>query len=334
MELTHYLNILEQDGLAARIQESARRRAARFFTPAHGLINKKFFADVAEDALPDNFLVAHKERVLATKPPAKQPETDPSFDGAYHLVDDRRLERILREGSFKRLDEHGNGAVSTGRLERKMGLAGLFCTYKYSYDGYSHDDITNVVVFGRQVIYAPDTLCLKTECSFNMIFGMDEEVQSDGSFHDEFLEGRELDDLSGKEVRNFTADDKARFTLHCVAYALSSIEHPDEMAYWEHRMGCKTASELVVNDPKLLAPQMILVEDEPEFFYETQQAAGNGFSGVPIVEDAHVRRAMRKHCQTPPQPLPTNRERDWYREQFVEGVNRKIISLEEYRFQE
>ncbi len=334
MTLTPYLAILEQDGLDQQIRASARNKAARFHSPAHDSLCKQFFADVVEEALPDSFLVAYAPHALELGVPAQKPETDPSFDGVYHIINDRRLCQILEAGSFRRLDEHDKGAVSTGRLERKMGLAGVYCTYKRIYKLYAWggEDITNVVVFDRSIIYTAGTICLKTECSFTSVFGLDEELYrlgvEAGCFHNDFLEERELDSLMGKKAKDFTPDDVAQFTLHCLAHALSIIQHPDEMVYWESR--CETASELVVNNPEQLLPRMILVDEEPEYFRDTQRAAQNRLSHVSVIAYRTVENAVRRIRGGPPAKLgrlTAEQERNWYYHQFVEGVNKGTIPL-------
>ncbi len=212
----------------------------------------------------------------------------------YHLLDDRRLMTVIREGKFSRLDQHKKGRESTSELEEWVCGGGIYCTFGtewFSYDMGTGD--YNLVVFPRSHLDDNKTVCLSSEISSVSILLNDGELSKTPS-KDPL--GRILSELGyknlfGKKPADYSKKDLVKYVTAAMISLVDNVIAPEEVLGNPGAMGI----EVVLNDVEKLTPQVIIVTEEPGYFLDEARAQGNCFSNVPYVSQANVDRAVQEH---------------------------------------
>src|SRR3989344_6723727 len=336
-----FLEFLREEGIYNKIDTSVKRR---FASERPNLMNihsiKEFIYKPIDLSLPDDFLVLYKEKINYLR---LEPEVvirpDMKDQSLYHLTTDRSLLQIIKDGHFKDLSDNNQEGIGTGRFERKLGLKGIFCTYAKVYDcpNPETDNDSNLIVFPKALLDDHSTICLRNELSLSMAFGFGSSTDFD-KLDRRYLNLLGLKHLSKKYINNFTSKEFSLYLISGLAYAISFVESSDLCKYNVLKHGRSTpvqSDEVVINDVNKLYPQLIIVKEEPEHFIEQAKACNSRFKDVPFVENNCLELAVSSIGKKLPLEKDSLRYKDQpvncLRELFVEGVNRGLIDVEQYR---
>ncbi|HCY36205.1 MAG: hypothetical protein DKM50_00980 [Candidatus Margulisiibacteriota bacterium] len=292
------------------------------------------------DLLPDNFIFKVKDKVLATKNPYFTPEEIDDIkkndlygfienQSLYHKMPDERLLSVIRDNGFKCIIDHDKGAMNTGSFEIKQGLQGIFTVYGGEYFDSS---MNNLVVFPQELLFENDTVCTIWSNMF------------DGNFTD--VDGESLEELPtlailkiiapdyGQKVKKLIADipnkDFVCAMIGGLVRCLSNIISPQEAQY-NHGFG-----EIVINPQKTKLPEMIIVEDEPEYFLDEAVALNSPFQNVPMIRDDNVKAAIDALDKKTKGGFlkDSNQESmsiEKYRQLFILAVRKGMIDINEWK---
>ncbi|MFC1615559.1 hypothetical protein ACFL21_00310 [Patescibacteria group bacterium] len=314
-DLLKYFNILEKNGILQRIKEIAEQNPIKDkkfkFTNQNGYstdnydVVKEYLMELVQKIIPENFLQSinmELQKLQNFNLPEVSPEE--KNQSLYHLLDDERLLSIVKEG-FKSLKEHPKGAKSTGRLEQALGLNGIFFCFGECYEWFDIIGESNLVVYPFELACKKDSVNIHAELSYEIVF-----ADNSGELLN-LLDSLNIDFRYERNPKTITPVEFIAIIALGLTRALTQIVTPDHL---EERVGY----EICVNPKHLHLPQMIIVEDEPEYFYEEAEAFGSEFTKVPIISDENVKLALEQTTEK------SDAEDD--RSKFVELVNRGFIN--------
>ena len=280
-ELLPYFRILRREGIDLRLYQALSATACE----SRGL--KEYIIEILQSILPKNFIQSLNQELRSMSKFEPQSPTGAINQSLYHLANDSRMLQIVREG-FRNLDDHGKGSESTGRIEQALGLNGIYFTYGRPYSGMDYIEVDNLAVFPADRMFEVDSVCVHGELSYGTVFG------PDGPVFDDY--GKELGvDEVGKDTkaRKLSKTQLINYVTLGVTEILSQITTPDR-AIWaaENCKGQQTFNEVCIDANKLKLPQMIIVKEEPEYFFEEAVAKNPAFANVPFLDDESVHDAL------------------------------------------
>jgi len=310
-ELLKYADFLEQKNLIDAIFTVVKKNPyykCNYQSLCHqDEKRKRYFTFLVSKILPPDFLQSVNAELVRLQEESLSPDRqslEESNQSLYHITDDSRLLRIIREG-FKKLDEHNFGVKSTGELEKAFGLNGIFCTFGKQYEHVRGE--LNLIVLPLNLLDKPDTICLEVECSYDLVFG-----EYGPLFEQLLINSGEMERICAKRVGQLSVEELSTLLVLGLINAFSRVISPNELV-----PTYETAQEICLNPATIGRPQMIIVEEEPEYFYEEALAAGTDFVNVPMISDEQVITALSQHGFEYQQYCE--------REKFVEMVNRGVI---------
>ena len=273
-----FVKVLQEKKLDSKLWQALNA------VPCMGNDLKGYVVKILRLIMPENFIPSLNLKLRAFDSSGTEALQQKGDQSLYHLADDDRMLRVMREG-FKNLDEHGLDPRSTGRVEQVLGLNGVFFTYGREYEhGYSKEGTRNLVVFPAEAMHEDDSICIHGELSYGVNFGLDT------SFFQELQEYYDFESMFEKRAKVLSKEQLFQLVFLGLVSVLSKVISPQQViSKVEEGDYC----EICVDAKKLRQPQMVIAEDEPEFFYEEAQASGSPYAEVPFISDESVRSALK-----------------------------------------
>lgn len=281
--------------------------------------------------VPQNFLTDNIKELHALRRelmPPVEVERDPHVHSLFHGTSDQSTLRILTRG-FQKLDEHGKSNVGTGALEQHLGLDGAFMSYGDRYhliddkaaddDNSDTDDANQFVFSAADVIEQPGTVSIRHEASFAYLSDLEHF-------------GYALADIQDASIHemNHQMRDRTRATAMLARLLCDFVVLPDEMQPYADTYD--DPFEVCAKPESLGTPQMLIVSEEPEYFYDEAVEHRPDFAAqVPIVTHDRIHKALMAFPPENDPPALKGAKMSFYG-RFVYYVNAGKIDLEEVRY--
>ncbi|MBW2968368.1 hypothetical protein KY362_07855 [Candidatus Woesearchaeota archaeon] len=325
--------VMDELGISERLTQAVKetydQRYCQPEVPRNSRTIGRYFYRILTEVLPDSFLTLHKERLAeVNSEPYKRQFTHwirkPAHKGdksIYHKLPDKRVMEVIKNGGFDISNSKPAERTSTSNLERKLSGQGIYCTATEEYDHLTQTPHEAIFVFPAEYIERPSTLCLDVEVSPSLVFGFDGagDFQVESRNIEIILESLGHEYLKWKDEEEWTLGETIFFAKCAVANAMGFVISPEALLQYP-------SDTEVVLERKDLMPDMLLVEEEPEYYLDEMQ--GGWLAHVPVVEQSRIVDAVHEAYG------PDFAEKKYdstYRAKFVEGVKSGKIDIDKYK---
>ncbi len=312
--ITAYFKFLEDKGVIDAISRYMSDHTN------HDIIDREeFLLKLFKQIFPERFIYDNIEELVALKRQCvngKAKELPSPNHDLFHWTSDAGLIGLIRDNGSKSSQLVTKRGIGTSKFEHHLGMDGVFTCCGGPYDCAAGSEATNIVIFDGALTYRPKTICTSSEVNIGRIDGI---IKC------------ELEEYFGSEDERIKPEEK--LIKYVLAFALTllstrSIVLPEDCVDAADKHWAENEVILEAQNPQL--PKMILVEDEPEYFYEEAMEKHPEFAEkVPIVTMDSATEALASIGIT----IDAD-DRMYLPKYFVESVNSGAINIDDWKYKE